>query len=277
MASARTRRPRRPSSSAFAIRFKALEATTRTVSRASAASALALFRRTFRVAIVTAFTSAGRASSQRSRSFGAERVLFCVATPGRARARPARPPRARQKPMRQRANAALSGTQRSSSGTGTPPTHWRSLSDRGSIHSSTASNSSGQSSAANSHELMHSAGGSSGQTSGRAHKPSQPVASLALLPPAPAAPLAPAVPAAPPLPAAPAAPPLPAAPRPAAPAAPLIPAPPLAPAASRPAAPPALLPALPAASSSLPSSSEQAGGKLMRSTGRSQAVRIQPA
>jgi hypothetical protein len=177
-----------------------------------------------------------------------------------------------QKPMRQRASAALSGTQRSSSGTGRPPTHWRSLSGSASLHSSIASSSSGQSSSANSHELMHSAGVSSGQTSGRAHKPSHPVASLALPPPAPAAPLAPAAPAAPPLPAAPAAPPLPAAP-----AAPPRPAPPLAPAAPRPPAPPALLPARPAASSSPPSSSEQAGGKQMRSTGRSQAVRMQPA
>src|SRR5262245_51774311 len=104
--------------------------------------------------------------------------------------------------MRQRANAALSMTHSSSSGSVASPTHWKSSSDRDSPHSSSASDSSGQSSAASSQELRHSARVPPGQTSGRSQRPSQPVV-LAELP-------LPAAPAAPPLPAAPAAPLLPA-------------------------------------------------------------------
>ena len=180
-----------------------------------------------------------------------------------------------QKPIRQRAYAALSVTQRSSLGMVSPPTHWKSLFDRDSPHSNNASDWAGQSSAPSSHSPRQSARVPA-QTSGRAHKPAQPVAPLALLPPAPAAPLLPAEPPVP-LPAEPAAPLLPAEPPPPplppAPAAPLLPAEPPAP--PLPAAPVALLPALPAALPSPPSSSEQAGGKLMRSNGTSQAVRIQ--
>jgi hypothetical protein len=177
----------------------------------------------------------------------------------------------RQKPMRQRAYAALSVTQRLSSGIVSPLRHWKSLSDRASPHLSNAADCAGQSSAPSSHSRRHSARVPPGQRSGRAHRPSQPVAPLAPLPPAPPAPPAPAEP---PVPAEPPAPLLPTIPRPAAP-------PPPAPAAPLPAAPPALLPPLPALLPPLPpvlpsppSSSEQAGGRLMRSKGRSHALRI---